>query len=115
MTGLSGVGDLVAAGILGLVEGVTEFIPVSSTGHLILAGEMLGRTSETWKTFETIARGNFREAPVHQDDARGEPEHEEDGQRDSKPAMHEYQRAFQQRGRTRQTALSLGWRTLPKY
>jgi len=41
------------AGVLGLIEGLTEFIPVSSTGHLLVAGDFLGFQS-AGKTFEVV-------------------------------------------------------------
>ncbi|NDV28811.1 undecaprenyl-diphosphate phosphatase [Desulfovibrio sp. JC010] len=44
--------SLFTAAILGIVEGLTEFLPVSSTGHLIITGHLLGFTGEKAASFE---------------------------------------------------------------
>ncbi|MTH46631.1 undecaprenyl-diphosphate phosphatase [Intestinirhabdus alba] len=51
---MSDMHSLLVAALLGVVEGLTEFMPVSSTGHMIIVGHLLGFEGETAKTFEVV-------------------------------------------------------------
>lgn len=46
--------DLINAVLLGIIEGLTEFLPVSSTGHLLVAEHLLGLPDGRWEAFTII-------------------------------------------------------------
>lgn len=57
---------ILTAVLLGIVEGLTEFVPVSSTGHLILASELFGYDSAQWAMFNVVIQLGAILAVVYQ-------------------------------------------------
>lgn len=51
---MADIHQLWVAAILGIVEGLTEFLPVSSTGHMIIVGHLLGFEGDKAETFEVV-------------------------------------------------------------
>lgn len=60
------MGLILTAILLGIVEGLTEFIPVSSTGHLILASELFGYQAAEWARFNVVIQLGAILAVVYQ-------------------------------------------------
>jgi undecaprenyl-diphosphatase len=58
------------AAILGIVEGLTEFLPISSTGHLIIAGQLLGYSGDKAKVFDIAIQSGAMLAVVWEYRAR---------------------------------------------